>query len=154
MCSCLWVLLGIANQSQHLPFQLVIIMHFRMRHESPARLFWESCVGISAKPNRNVWGLSCYVFYIRSLRGVPVLTEWSDWSWPGQCWHLHGQNRSSSRESRPPRWLYRRARTAAAVPARATNLKTEGGTEDTRKPPRQEEQKRVEFYRDQSFILT
>ncbi len=42
-------------------------MHIRMRLKNPVRLFLGSCVGISAKPNKNVWGLSCYVFYIRSL---------------------------------------------------------------------------------------
>ncbi len=52
--TCLWVLLGIANQSQHLAFLLVIIKHFRMRYESPARLFLGSFVGIFAKTNKNV----------------------------------------------------------------------------------------------------
>jgi hypothetical protein len=46
---------------------LYVFRHGTTSETSPARLFWESSRGISAKPNTNVSGFWCYILDIRSL---------------------------------------------------------------------------------------
>ncbi len=73
--SCLWVLLGIASQSQHLPILLVIIMHFTMRQWEPRKTFLGKLRGRLCQTKYKCLGLSCYVFYKRSF--VAPACGWS-----------------------------------------------------------------------------